>query len=80
MGQMFNIINGWKNLFLMLETDLARERAKHCSSCDHARAGSFEKLIGDKIIEIKGLKCDLCRCPLSPKLRSTNEKCPLKKW
>lgn len=80
MSKVFNIINGWKNLFLLLETDLAKERARSCTSCDEARSGTFEKFIGDQIIEIQGLKCRKCGCPLSAKLRSVNEKCPLNKW
>lgn len=76
-----NIISGWKNLFYGLNTELARTRADHCTKCDHAKVGTWEKLINDdQIIEISGLKCDICKCPLSAKLRSTDEKCPINLW
>lgn len=76
-----NIIDGWKNLFLGLETELARTRADSCTSCEHAKTGTWEKLINDKqIIELSGLKCGVCKCPLAAKLRSTNENCPVGKW
>ena len=79
--KMMNIIDGWRNLLLGLENDLAKERSEHCTRCDHAKMGTYEKLIGEsKIIEIQGMKCEKCGCPLSAKLRSKNETCPIKKW
>lgn len=76
-----NIINGWKNLFYGLSTDLAKARANHCTGCNYAKIGTWEKLINDDdIIEIQGMKCQKCGCPLSAKLRSINEKCPINKW
>lgn len=76
-----NIINGWKNLFWNLETELAKQRADHCTKCEFAKMGTWNKIIADsKIIEIEGLKCTKCGCPLSAKLRSKKEICPIKKW
>lgn len=79
--KMMNIISGWMNLFLGLETELAKERSKHCKLCEHAKMGSWNKIVNDEeIIEVQGLICGKCKCPLSAKLRSKNEVCPIKKW
>lgn len=76
-----NIIDGWKNLFLNLNEELAEERAQHCTSCEFAKMGSWNKIIKDEhLVQIQGLTCGKCGCPLSAKLRSKKEVCPIKKW
>ena len=81
MGQISNIINGWKHYLKGSATDLEKERSKHCKDCSNAVIGTYEQLMPDfSLKEIQGLKCNVCKCPLSTKLRSKKEKCPLGKW
>jgi hypothetical protein len=77
-----NILEGWENYFVenpVIEK-VAIERAKHCSGCDFAKSGFISIFVNDDIKEIKGLTCKKCSCPLSAKVRSTNEKCPIGLW
>ena len=81
MAQIFNIIQGWKN-YLKNETDTnVLKKSAICENCPEAIIGTYEKFMPDESLkEIQGLKCDKCKCPLSTKLRSENETCPLGKW
>ncbi len=84
MVQTFNhTVNGWKN-YLFPNSRVERityQRAKICANCNKAVYGSYEKLMKDRTLKmVKGMKCSECGCPLSTKLRSVNETCPLKKW
>lgn len=80
--KMQKIVDGFKNtIFETPEVEkLASERAVHCSECKHAIEGRFEVIEEKRIKELKGMICDLCLCPLTTKLRSTEEECPKKKW
>lgn len=81
MEQIFSILNGWKNYLKSEISDLEKKRASICKKCPSAIIGTYEKFMPDETLtEIQGLKCAKCKCPLSTKLRSINEKCPLKKW
>ena len=61
--------------------EIAKDRAKICSRCPHAVAGRlFMAKKNDKIKEIEGLKCNVCECGLSEKLRVKDETCPKNKW
>lgn len=81
MGQMYNIFNGWYNLLTDNESELALKRAKICFKCEFKTDNSIiEKFVNDEIIEIKGTICGVCKCPLSAKIRSVNEKCPKQLW
>ncbi|TYP71488.1 hypothetical protein [Aquimarina intermedia] len=81
MGQTFKIVRAWKNYISGKISNLERLRAKSCTTCDHAVVGTYEKLMPDfQLKEIQGLKCGKCNCPLSTKLRSETDKCPLGKW
>lgn len=78
-----DILNGWKNYLVddPVTEDLAKERAKICAGCPSAKKGKFTAVLKDyKIKEIEGRYCGECLCPLSAKVRSKNEKCPLGKW
>jgi len=77
-----SIINGWANyIFEKPEIELmAMERAKACSKCEHASHAAILDFFEDEVKEIKGMVCDFCDCPLSTKLRSIEEKCPLGLW
>jgi len=81
MGQISNILDGWGRYFKGGATVLEQERATICEECPEAVVGSYEKLMPDfSLKKIKGFKCNQCGCPLSSKLRSKNESCPLGKW
>lgn len=79
------IISGFMNYKFPTLTmeQLAVERAKVCSECQHCDANHpFKKLLGDgeTIEEIKGMGCKLCGCLLSAKVRQLFSDCPEKKW
>lgn len=81
MGLISNISKGWGHYFKGKVSSLEKERAKECEQCPEAIVGTYEKFMPDKSLkEIQGLKCNICKCPLSTKLRSKNENCPLEKW
>lgn len=83
MGQIFNILNGWQNFISKSEVTelLAVERAKHCNDCEHkVFSKTISSFVKDELIEVSGFICGKCSCPLSAKIRSKNEKCPIKKW
>ena len=81
MGKIKNIADGWKKYFSGAVTEEEKRRAEICRGCDKAVLGTFEKFMPDASLkEVQGLKCGVCNCPLSTKIRSKNEKCPLNKW
>jgi hypothetical protein len=81
MAQISNIIDGWDSYLKGETSPIAIERAKVCIKCVHAIKGFFEKFMPDETLKrVQGLKCGKCNCPLSAKLRSQDEKCPLNKW
>tara|TARA_R110002167_G_scaffold81296_2_gene222673 strand:+ start:10585 stop:10833 length:249 start_codon:yes stop_codon:yes gene_type:complete len=82
MSKLKNIINGWANyIWPNIETEkLAKARAKICAGCIHSVKAKYEILKDDRIEEVKNHICDMCLCPLSAKLRSKEETCPLDKW
>ncbi|WP_417867959.1 hypothetical protein [Xanthomarina gelatinilytica] len=81
MKQVSNIAQGWGKYFKGEVGALEKERAKECEQCPEAIVGTFERFMPDNSLkEIQGLKCNICKCPLSAKLRSKNESCPLGKW
>jgi hypothetical protein len=77
-----NIVTGWWNFMLKDEgsTALAEKRAAHCASCIHRKHGALTAFINDELKEVQGTYCNKCKCPLSAKLRTPNEQCPLKLW
>ena len=76
-----NILSGWQNYINKndVSENLAAERATLCATCPHARQGTLLTFIKDRLTEIEGAYCNICKCPLSAKVRS-NDTCPLKKW
>lgn len=80
-----NILNGWKNFMDKSEVSekLAVDRAVHCLDCEFKEKGVL-MYFKDTIKEMEGYKCTKCpsliKCPLSAKIRSNNEKCPIGKW
>jgi len=78
-----HIIDGWGNYLKQKPKveKLAKERAEICAKCEHAIEGTYEKLMPDySITTAYGMKCNVCQCPLSTKLRATEEVCPKGKW
>jgi hypothetical protein len=77
-----NILNGWENYLSKSEVTetLAKQRAEKCKDCQNAKHGFLTAFIKDDLVEIQGHYCDLCKCPLSAKIRSEKEICPIKKW
>lgn len=82
MAQLYNIVSGWKKYISKDDpTPEEKRRAEICSKCPKAVMGTYEKLMPDySLKQVEGLKCVVCKCPLSTKIRSKNEKCPLGKW
>lgn len=85
-----DILNGWKNYLIddPVVEKVAKERAKVCATsgedgkpCPELKEGVFKAVLKDyRIHEIEGMYCRKCTCPLSAKIRSENEQCPLNKW
>jgi hypothetical protein len=77
-----NILNGWGNFIEKSEVTetVAESRAKICATCFECKEGKLLALIKDDLKEIEGHYCALCYCPISAKIRSINERCPLSKW
>lgn len=61
---------------------LAKSRAAICSKCPLSRLSTAAHYItsGDKLVELRGIVCTKCSCPLSAKTRSVNDSCPEGKW
>lgn len=82
MSKIKNILNGWQNFIAKSEVSelIAVQRGQHCLECVELKEGRLLNLIKDEFKEIEGFYCGVCHCPLSAKLRSENETCPLGKW
>ncbi|WP_228853251.1 hypothetical protein [Aegicerativicinus sediminis] len=86
MSTIKDILNGWTNYLhikghktLVLEE--AKKRAKICVDCPHIRYGKHAAVLPEaQIGEIQGHYCNDCKCPISVKVRSVNDTCPLGKW
>jgi len=76
-----HILTGWKNYLdkTNVTEALAQQRATICAACPHARQGKLLTFIKDVLKEVQGAYCNVCKCPLSAKLRS-NDICPKHKW
>ena len=78
-----DILNGWKNYIIadpVIDQE-AKPKAEICSNCKFAKKGKFTAVLRDyKLHEIEGHYCSKCTCPLSAKVRSKNEQCPIGKW
>ncbi len=89
MGQIFDIVDGWKNYVIPNEKrdSLAKQRLKVCVECtddngkENLVKGSYEVFMPDETLkEYQGMKCKICKCPASTFSRSKDYKCPLGKW
>lgn len=77
---LYAIISGWKNFIQRSEVTecVAIQRAVVCSKCPEAKQGKLLSVVKDEVKEIEGHYCNLCKCPLSAKVRQNEEVCP--KW
>jgi 16S rRNA C967 or C1407 C5-methylase (RsmB/RsmF family) len=77
----FEILSGWKNYLSKSDVaeTVAHQRAIICSACPHVKQGKLLAFIKDSLTEIEGAYCNICKCPLSAKVRSIDI-CPQNKW
>lgn len=77
-----NILNGWQNFIFKNEVTekLAEIRAEHCAKCPHLKYGSMLSMVKDELKEIESHYCGKCTCPISAKIRTQNETCPISLW
>lgn len=75
------ILEGWENFISKSEEteEKAKEKALICSVCPELKKGTLTAFIKDKIKDIQGCYCDVCKCPTSALIRSSKP-CPLKKF
>lgn len=78
-----NIVSGFIHLIRDVpEVELiATQRASICSKCPFAqKTGLYSVIIDNKTKSIQGYMCAKCGCNLSAKVRSIDDRCPIKKW
>ena len=77
-----NIVDGWANYTWESKEvrRLAEARAMKCAECPMANWGMIAQFLDDEVKQIQGLKCSVCDCPLSTKLRAKSEVCPMNQW
>jgi len=73
------ILGAWLKVFMAITDETHKDRAKICAQCPKARYNRYVSMVNDELIDIKGMVCDECGCPLSAKIRSTDN-CPLENW
>jgi len=74
---LFHIMQGWKNYTFTNKQveESAKIKAEICAKCTHAVNSVWDEILPDATLqEVKGMKCELCDCPLSTLLRS-DKKC-----
>ena len=79
MSELKTILKAWVEVIKGNTTDEHRRRSEICKACPMSEHSKFLNLIGDELIETKGMVCKMCGCPLSAKIRS-EDTCPLGKW
>lgn len=84
MSKLGNILRGWKNYIWEAPEieELAKKRAEVCAGCNRAVHGTYAEWIPEKrgLVDVQGLVCELCTCPLVTLLRSPNAECKKNKW
>lgn len=82
MSKIEDIYNGWSNY--IRSDELSPEelnRAIICRECPQKKySAAIKALVKDEVKDVEGFICNECKCPLSAKIRSKNNKCPLNKW
>lgn len=86
MSKIKNVLNGWK-FYLSKDEEIekmAKERYEFCKYCRESKESIYKVFLKDELIDAKGKVCNGCdgviKCPLSTKLRSKEETCPLNNW
>lgn len=77
MSVLIHIMQGWKNYTFPNKQveESAKKKAKICAKCPYAVNSVWDEILPDATLqEVKGMKCELCDCPLSTLLRS-DKKC-----
>lgn len=76
------VFNGWLNLLFKNEQveKLAEQRAELCYRCKHRKFTNVTIFLKSDFYSIQDYICNLCKCPLSAKIRSINSKCDANKW
>lgn len=71
------IAEGWKNFIFKSPTveELAKVRAKICSTCPHIKEMSFKIPVKETIEEAKAMYCGKCGCPVSALVRVVSNEC-----
>ena len=72
MASIDKIVRAWYNVIIedpKIEA-LAKQRAEVCNGCEFAQESMVTKFINDDLLEVKGLICGQCKCPLTAKIRS----------
>jgi hypothetical protein len=77
-----HIYNGWKNyVFESPEIEqMAKYRAEKCAACPFMIEMRSMKVRENNLLNRKSYKCKKCGCPLSAKLRSKYDHCPVGRW
>ena len=73
------IAKAWIQVLKGTTTAEHRRRSAICKACPMSEHRKFLNLVGDELIQTKGMICKMCVCPLSAKIRS-DDGCPLGKW
>ena len=82
MEPIYNITEGWYILLFKNEKveKLAKERADICFDCEYKKKGKVLVFLKKDYKHINTHYCDLCKCPLSAKIRSVDSKCEINLW
>lgn len=73
MSKLSYIVQGWSNYVFPDEEveQSAKKKAAICAVCPNAVDSVWDDVLPDaSLVEVKGMKCSLCDCPLSTLLRS----------
>ena len=76
------ILDGWRNYaFKNKEVEAsAKAKAEICATCENAVMSVWDDVLPDTtLVEVKGMKCNICDCPLSTLLRS-KKPCAINKF
>jgi hypothetical protein len=61
-------------------TDLQKERATECASCEDKEQRVYADILDSKMVEINGYVCTRCDCPLATKIFAKGKKNICNKW
>ena len=81
-NKLAHIYDGWKNyMFESPEIEaMAKYRATKCAACPFMVEMRNMKVAEKHVLNGKSYKCNQCGCPLSAKLRSEYDHCPIGSW